>query len=130
MALENISRIFILIFIGFCGILVCHFFILLLLGSGDASGKQVPLYAFTYPVIYGLFAFVLSRRNNKNGIVNALALCAVPTIYWFGLLLNDGKLSLTDISFYNSTGMILIIPMTIAVAIMIMVLSQKKSIHP
>jgi hypothetical protein len=125
MKLENATKYVILIFVGFCGMLVCHFFILLLLGYGDAVGKYVPFYAFTYPVIYGIFAFILSRRNREHGVTNSLALCAVPTIYWFGLLIYDGKLSLLRFSFYDSSGMIVIMPMTICVAMAVMLLSSK-----
>jgi hypothetical protein len=123
---ENAIKYSVLAFVGFCGMLVCHFLILILLGYGDTAGKQTPLYAFTYPVIYGVFALALSRRNRDNSVLNSLALCAVPTIYWFGLLLYDGKLNLSRFSFYDSSGMILIMPMTICVAMAVMIVSSKK----
>jgi hypothetical protein len=98
---------------------------MLMLEYGGAAGRYVPLYTFTYPVIYGIFAFILSRRNREHGVGNSLALCAVPTVYWFGLLLNDGKLSLSHFSFYDNSGMMLIMPMTICVAMAVMVVSSK-----
>ena len=122
-------KYFLLAFIGFCGMLVCHFLIFLLMQYGSTAGRPAPLYALAYPLAYGLFASVLARRNPENGIRNAFALCAIPTIYWFVLLWRDHKLTFTDISIYESSGMILIIPLTIAVAMVVMVSRQIKTRH-
>ncbi|MFI5252815.1 MAG: hypothetical protein ACHQQQ_10330 [Bacteroidota bacterium] len=123
---KNATKYLTLILIGFCGMLVTHFVILLLLGFGDTASAHVPYYSLSYPVVYGVLGFILSRRQSDYGVFNALALCAIPCLYWIGIILHDKVFPIDHVSIYDSSGMLLVMPMTVAISMVAMIIPLRK----
>jgi hypothetical protein len=104
------------IFLGFVGMVVAHTIILV----GFGLGIKYPLYFIAYPIVYALIAFLLTRRSPDWWLSNVICICLIPFIYWYLLLWNDGKFHFANaIAFRDSSGMLLILPFTLIVAVFI-----------
>ena len=112
--------------LGFAGMFMAHFIILL----GFGSGIKVPLYAVAYPVVYTLLAFLLTRSNPQWWLSNSICVLLIPFTYWYLLLLNSERPSLTmGTIFTNSSGMFLILPFTFLLAVFVSFSVFKRKIR-
>jgi len=110
----NIGRKYVLpLGLGFAGMLICYIFILIAFGSG----VEYPIYMFTYPIVYPVIAIILTLRNSKAWLSSSLLLSALPFLYWFSLLWSEGKMNIQSaLKLNQSSGMILIMPITLGIA--------------
>ena len=111
--------------LGFAGMFMAHFIILL----GFAFGIKFLLYVVAYPVVYTLLAFLLTRSNPQWWLSNSICVLLIPFIYWYLLLLNSGTLLTVDIIFTDSRGMLLILPLTFVFAVFISFSIFKRRIR-
>lgn len=113
------------ILLGFVGMFMAH--IIILMGFG--FGIKFLLYVVAYPVVYTLLAFLLTRSNPQWWLSNSICILLIPLLYWYLLLLNSGKHPLTvDIIFTDSSGMLLILPLTFALAVFISFYVFKRNV--
>jgi len=103
---------YILLFvIGFAGMFICHFLLFVFkvyLGLSLGAG-----YTLSYLLVYPSLAVILGRKYRDRWFANAIVLCIAPLLSWFSILSSDGKLLLSEISFSNSTIMMVIMPLTL-----------------
>ncbi|GEM_PF-3955066 len=99
-------------FVGFLGMFICHFFILLAFGGGI----QFPIYAFTYPVVYPILAVSLTLKQHQLWLTNSLIVCTIPFLYWYLLLWSDGKFNISSFHFLADTGLLVIMPATVGIS--------------
>ncbi len=103
-----------LFFLGVAAMFVCHsllflsvYFLKFSFGAG---------YALSYLLVYPALAIILALRHHFRWLASGVVICLAPLLYWFFLLWSDGKLSLSGISFSNSTIMMVIMPLTFALS--------------
>ena len=109
--------------LGFAGMFACHILIL----TGFGSGIRFPIYIFTYPIVYPLLAAILTSRNAKLWVTDAILVNAVPFLYWYLLLWSDGKVGLkAALSWQTSSVMLLIMPVTIGLSLAVGFIVAKR----
>ena len=91
--------------IGFFGMFMCH----LGLFVCSLAGINFMAYVIVYPLIYPLLAILLTLFAPRSWLTNAIFLCLIPFLYWYVLLWSDGRLNAASFSWYQSSGMSLII---------------------
>ena len=102
--------------LGFAGMFMAHFIILL----GFGFRIKFLLYVVTYPTVYTFLAFLLTRSYPKWWISNSICILLIPTTYWYLLLLNSERPPLTINAIFNdSSGMLLILPLTFLLVVLI-----------
>ena len=112
--------------LGFAGMFLAHFIILL----GFGFGIKFLLYVVAYPVVYTLLAFLLTRSNPQWWLSNSICILLIPSIYWYLLLWNSERPSLTiDTTFTDSAGMLLILPFTFLLVLFVSFSVYKRKIH-
>ena len=99
------------LFLGAVGMIICHFFILL----AFVYNFRFPIYIYTYPVIYPILTIIMYLISRTKWKLIPVLVCALPTIYWYGLLIKDNRLSFFDANIRTSGGMSLVMPGTIVV---------------
>ena len=102
------------LFLGAVGMVVCHFFILL----AFVYDFRFPIYIYTYPLIYPLLTIIMYLISSAKWKLIPVLVCGLPTLYWYGLLIKDNRLTFLDANIYTSGGMSLVMPATIAVCYM------------
>ena len=119
------KRFLLPISLGFAGMFIAHFIILL----GFAFGIKFLLYVVAYPIVYTLLAFLLTRSNPQWWLSNSICVLLIPFFYWYLLLWNSERPALTvDTFFSDSLGMFLILPLTFALAVFISFSVFKRKI--
>ena len=110
------------ILLGFGGMFIAHFIILL----GFAFGIKFLLYVVAYPVVYTLLAILLTKNHPQWWLSNSICVLLIPFIYWYLLLWNSERPALTVHTFFSdSSGMFLILPLTFVLAAFISFLVLK-----
>jgi hypothetical protein len=105
------------ILIGFAGMFAAHILLLLLV---VALSLEFMPYIISYPIVYGVLAFLLTRNNTGWWLSNVIYLLLIPFVYWYWLLWSDGKLGWpTTVNFNDSGGMMVILPVTFLIAFFI-----------
>lgn len=115
--------------LGFAGMFICHIFILI----GFGVGIGYPIYVFAYPVVYLLIGIILAMRKPKLWLSDAIFINILPLLYWCALLWSDGKMNeQATLSLRESSGMLLIMPFTLALtcAVSFATSKIKKSTAP
>jgi len=100
--------------VGFIGMFLCHFGLFL----GMAAGMDFPPYVIAYPIVYAILAIVLALLKPGLWLTDALFLCLVPFVYWYSLLISDGKFSVTNFSLRESSGMWLTMLISVGVSLL------------
>jgi hypothetical protein len=98
--------------LGFAGMFICHFGLFLC----HVAGIEFVAYVIVYPMVYSGLAIVLTLPGPRLWLSNALYLCVIPFLYWYLLLASDGKLNWRSFSFFESSGMSVIIVLTAGVS--------------
>ena len=112
--------------LGFAGMFMAHFIILL----GFALGIKFLLYAVAYPIVYTFLAFILTRNNPQWWLSNSICVLIIPFIYWYLLLWTSERPSLMmGTIFTNSSGMFLILPFTFLLAVFVSFSVFKRKIR-
>ena len=110
----SIGQKYILPFIlGFIGMFLCHLGLFLFY----QGGIKFTAYIIVYPIVYPLLTIILSIINSRHWFSNAIYLCAFPFLYWYILLLTDGRLNIKDFNLYESTGMSMIMLLTVGISV-------------
>lgn len=113
--------------LGFAGMFICHIFILI----GFGAGISYPIYVFTFPIVYLLIGIILAMRKPELWLSDAIFINILPLVYWYALLWSDGKMNVqAALSLRESSGMLLIMPFTLALtcAVSFTTSKIKKSI--
>jgi len=114
------------ILLGFVGMFMAHFIILL----GFGFRIKFLLYVVAYPAVYTFRAFLLTRSYPKWWISNSICILLIPTTCWYLLLLNSERPPFTFNTIFNdSSGMLLILPLTFLLALFISFSIFKRNIH-
>lgn len=120
------KRFLLPISLGFAGMFMAHFIILL----GFAFGIKFLLYAVAYPVVYTFLAFLLTRSNPQWWLSNSICILLIPSTYWYLLLWNSERPPLTtDTILTDSSGMFLILPFTFLLALFVSFSVSKRKIR-
>jgi hypothetical protein len=112
--LKSFGAYLLLFLIGFAGMFICHillFVSVFLLRLSFGAG-----YTLSYLLVYPSLAVMQSWRHRDRWFVNAIVLCLVPALWWFSILWSAGKLHLSEISFSNSSIMMVIMPLTLVLS--------------
>jgi hypothetical protein len=98
--------------LGLVGMFICHFGLFLC----QQAGIEFVAYVIVYPMVYAGLAIVLTLLGPHLWLSNVLFLCVIPFLYWYLLLASDDKLNLRSFSFFESSGMSVIILLTAGVS--------------
>lgn len=104
------------LFLGAIGMVVCHFFILL----AFVNDFRFPIYIYTYPVVYPLLTIIMYMISNAKWKLIPILVCGLPTLYWYGLLVKESRLSFLDANIFTSGGMSLVMPATIGICYIVL----------
>lgn len=107
----RISNLGILIVIGFGLMLLSHVGVFFLFRFTEATGIVLPGYVISYPIIFGIATLLLTSLQRLTGILEVLALCSVPLVYWGWLTVTDSYW--TSFSVHASSSMIVVMPLTL-----------------
>lgn len=112
--LKSLGNYILVFVLGFGCMFICLFLLLLFTFYwGLSFGLS---YALSYLLVYPFLAVVLALRYREPSSIVALVLCLSPTLYWFFLLWSDGKLHINGMSFSDSTIMMIVMPLTLALS--------------
>ncbi len=113
------ARIVILIPLGLIVMFLCHMGIMMLLRTENGPDPTVPAFWLTYPVLYPLLTALWTRFVGGGPVWNALAACAAPVVYWILILSLTPNQLAGGVHLTDSTGMIVVLPVTIVLSILI-----------
>ena len=120
------AREFILpLVLGFLNLFICRLGLLL----GIMAGLKFVPYIFVYPVFYGILSAVLTYVQPKQWLTNALLLCTLPIIYWYGLLFGDDRLDFHNYNVFSDAGMWITMLITLALSVLISYIMSGKRIN-
>ena len=110
--------------LGFIGMFTAHFFLFIL--SVGLRLNFMP-YILAYPLVYLPLVFFLTKKNPRWWFSNALCTLLIPFIYWYWLLWSDRKLHFNEaLKLGDSSGMLLVLPLTFVLAISIALFVFKR----
>lgn len=122
------KRILLITALGFIGMFVAHFLLFIL--SLGLRLNFMP-YLIAYPLVYITLIFFLTKKWPAWWLSNTIFVLLIPFIYWYVLLWSDQKFSFDNaIRVKESSGMLLILPLTFALAITTSLFIFRRSQQP
>ena len=112
----NIGKKFVLpLSLGLVGMFICHYGLFLCY----QVGVPFTAYLIVYPIVYPAMTAILTISASRLWLTNAIFLSVIPFLYWYSLLWSDGKLNPDSFSLFESSGMSVVILLTLGLSALV-----------
>jgi hypothetical protein len=123
------THYFVLTAMGWGAMILAQYVVAYLLGMAAPAVSSFAWYAFAYPAVFACFAYIVARRPLGIPVVNAVALCVLPSVYWFVHYSMEHQPAAEAISIFDSSGMMIVMPFTFAIVATILIIVSPKYVE-